>query len=198
MELVVLFVAQLVVQQRVFHADQRLAHLLQVRVGAALGRVAGRRDFDGQHQFQDVLQVLVVAGRGRGNAERVLLEVRIDEDAAALLRRDQAFRLQARQRFTHDGAADRVGFGQLLFRGQAIAGRERPLAYLLRQRIAQRRGKRTLGRGARRILFLGRLHVNRWNLLAARKRAAYSVDRNIRVAATATAATDFTRCRCRR
>ncbi|OAE63276.1 hypothetical protein A7J71_05500 [Achromobacter insolitus] len=139
MELVVLFIAQLVIEQRVLHSDQRLAHLLQVRVGAALRGVARGGDLNGEHQFQDVFQILIVA-RGRcGNPECVLLEVRVDEDPAALLRRDQAFGLQARQRFAHDGAADRIGFGQLLFRGQAIAGREHTLAYLLRQRVTQRR-----------------------------------------------------------
>ena len=43
---------------------------------------------------------------------------------------------------------------------QAVAGRKHALAYLFGQRVAQRRGKRTLGRGARRVLFLGGLHWN--------------------------------------
>lgn len=84
-ELVVFLVAQLVVQQRVFHADQALADLLQVFGGMPLGRQPGGRHFDGQHQFQDMAQILVIFRFQHRHAKSILVKVGVDKHPAALL-----------------------------------------------------------------------------------------------------------------
>jgi len=142
-ELVVLFVAQLVVEQRVLHPHQPLADFLQVGFGPANRRIAGSGHLDGQHQFQDVLQVLRVVGSQRGNAESVLVQVGIDEYAAALLGHDQTLGLEPRHGFPYDGPADAVHLGQLFFGGQAVARGKHTLADLFGQRVGHLGRQRT-------------------------------------------------------
>ena len=124
------------------HAIQRLAHRRKMRLAPAL-RGERRRvglDADAQLQHRDhvleQIEIDVVDAEGRRGFGLQ------HEGADALLGRDQAGGLEARDRLAHHGAADLELLVQLLLGRQAVAGLQLARADAVGQRLDQLRCQR--------------------------------------------------------